>query len=97
MLCLTNEQGVEGWAEFTIAAPSDEIEQRIRQIAARFDSLRGTKMCSDNFADLLADWRVGTALASALDQAFWDLDARTASLPLAHHSLAYRASGATAS
>ena len=85
MLCLTNEQGVEGWAEFTIAAPSDEIEQRIRQIAARFDSLRGAKMCSDNFADLLADWRVGTALASALDQAFWDLDARTASLPLAHH------------
>ena len=70
MLCLTNEQGVEGWAEFTIAAPSDEIEQRIRQIAARFDSRAG-KMCSDNFADLLADWRAGTVPASA-DQAFWD-------------------------
>ncbi len=85
LLCLTSEDGVEGWAEFTIAAPHDEIEQRIGQVAARFESLRGKKSCSDNFGDLLADWRVGTALASAVDQAFWDLDARTAQLPLAQH------------
>jgi galactonate dehydratase len=74
--------GMVGWGEATINGQAAAIAEETRR---QQDVLRGT--IRDPRASLtpLTQGKLGFAVVSAIDQALWDIDSRTAGIPLARH------------